>query len=193
MTPTANQSVSRCFDQYRANVRSAVVLANGYFDLGTWYNLTPYVGAGVGVSNNRISGLTDVGNNGGFGIAAANSKWSPAYALMAGVAYSVTPNLKLELGYRYLDMGSLNSKDIVCNDQSPGSCHYEVQRLKLTSSDFHIGMRWLLSANAYGAGQALYWGHNAPAAGTIVGAGYGGGYAPAPSYDPSGRPLVKRY
>lgn len=192
----AANPIQRCYDKYTASVRSAVVLANGYIDLGTWYNLTPYVGAGIGVANNRITSLTDFGNNGGAGIAANNSKWSPAWALMAGVAYSVTPNLKLEAGYRYLDLGSINSKPIVCNDLSPGSCHFEVQRLKLTSNDFHIGMRWLLSANSYGNGQALYWGQGGAASGTLAGGGYagGGGYAAAGAgYEPSGRPLVKRY
>ena len=199
VTPTgAVNPIDRCYDQYRASVRSALLMANGYVDLGTWYNITPYVGAGVGFARNSITNLTDTGAGTSFGIARNSSKYNAAYALMAGLAYSVTPNLKLELGYRYLDLGSINSKDIVCNDQTPGSCHFEVQKLKLSSNDVHIGMRWMLSANTYGNGQALYWGQGGAAAGSLTGgAGYatggryaagGGGYA-----DPGGRPLVKRY
>ena len=186
--------IQRCYDNYSAQVQSSVVMANGYVDLGTWYNLTPFVGAGVGIARNSISNLADFGNNGGAGIAPNSSKWSPAYAAMAGLAYSVTPNLKLELGYRYLNMGSISSKDIVCNNVTPGSCHYESQKLKLASSDVHIGMRWLLSANAYGNGQALYWGQNGAASGSLTG-GYAGARVASGYVDPGagGRPLTRRY
>ena len=46
-------------DFYRGNVSSFIGLVNGYVDIGTWYGITPFVGAGVGFSNNRLSGLTD--------------------------------------------------------------------------------------------------------------------------------------
>ena len=34
------------------------------------------------------------------------AKWNFAWALHAGVAYKVTPNLTVELAYRYVDMGN---------------------------------------------------------------------------------------
>lgn len=183
-------AVGRCFDTYTSNVQSTVFLANGYADLGTWYNLTPYIGVGIGTSYNRLGSITDQGVNGGFGLSRASSKFTPAWALMTGIAYSVTPNLKLEFGYRYLNMGQMSSNPIVCN-QTTG-CHYEVHKYKLFSNDFHIGMRWLLGANGEGNGQAMYWGHNAATSGTLVSSGYGA----APTYDANaeeGTPITKRY
>ena len=192
---------ARCYDQYSSNLRSALVMANGYVDLGTWYNLTPFVGVGVGAVNHKWSELSDrAGNNTGFGTAKTSTQTNLAWALMTGVAYSVTPNLKLEIGYRYLNMGSLNSRPIVCTQIS--GCHYEVQHIKVASQDVHIGMRWLISANSYGNGQALYWGQNGAASGSLTGGGYaagGGGYAAAGGYGggavlaPAQGPLVKRY
>ena len=38
---------------------SAVVLANAYFDLGTWYGITPFIGGGVGYAFNHVSGVLD--------------------------------------------------------------------------------------------------------------------------------------
>ena len=38
-------------------------MANAYVDLGTWWCLTPYVGAGVGMANIKISGFRDDGFN----------------------------------------------------------------------------------------------------------------------------------
>jgi opacity protein-like surface antigen len=37
-----------CFDVMQGNISSAVFLANGYVDLGTWWCFTPFIGAGVG-------------------------------------------------------------------------------------------------------------------------------------------------
>jgi opacity protein-like surface antigen len=48
-------------DFYRANVASLIGPLNGYANLGTWYGLSPFVGAGVGFANNNVSGFTDQG------------------------------------------------------------------------------------------------------------------------------------
>src|SRR5208282_5842127 len=114
---TAFCATANCYDRYSASVSSAVFLANGYVDLGTWYGVTPFLGAGIGTSYNMLHGLTDVGleNVGAYGIAPDRDTARLAWALMAGFSYSLTSNLKLELGYRYLDMGSVASNGIVCN------------------------------------------------------------------------------
>ena len=41
-------------DFYRGDISSWVGLFNGYVDLGTWYGITPYVGAGVGLAWNKL-------------------------------------------------------------------------------------------------------------------------------------------
>lgn len=136
--------VGRCFDNYSASVNSAVFLANGYFDIGTWWGITPYVGAGVGVANNWVSGLTDVGTTvGGFGFAPTSSNLNFAWAAMAGLSYAVTPNLRLELGYRYLDRGDITTAAITCTNTP--ACGNEVQRFHLASHDIRLGMRWMFA------------------------------------------------
>src|SRR6185437_8650685 len=59
-------AVARCSDFYHGTVQSSVFLANGYVDLGSWYGITPFVGAGVGVAYNRFGTIFDnsVGNTG---------------------------------------------------------------------------------------------------------------------------------
>ena len=97
-------------------------MVNGYADLGSWYGFTPYVGAGVGFARNTLSGLTDTAFNtlaGGSmsssaGYAGDHSKWNFAWALMAGLSFDVTQNLKLDLGYRYLDVGKFASGSMAC-------------------------------------------------------------------------------
>lgn len=134
----------RCSDFYHGTVQSTVFLANGYADLGTWFHLTPYIGAGAGFAYNRIGSIydTSIGNSGG-GFSAPVGKGSFAWALMAGVGWTVNPRLKLEIGYRYLHLGDISSAPIVC--QNTTGCGFEVQNFKLASQDIRIGMRWMFN------------------------------------------------
>ena len=99
-------------DTYHGTKSEWVVLANAYADLGTWWCVTPFIGAGVGGARVSIANFTDQSHaiEGGPvlpGLAFADnvSKWNFAWALHAGLAYKVTPNFTVELAYRYLDMG----------------------------------------------------------------------------------------
>ena len=42
----------------RADVASFVGLINGYVNPGTWYGFAPFLGAGVGFADNRLSGFS---------------------------------------------------------------------------------------------------------------------------------------
>jgi len=92
-------------------------MANAYADLGTWWCITPFIGAGIGTARVTIANFTDVGQttNGGPSSAYADtaSKWNFAWAVHAGLAYQVNPNVTLELAYRYLNMGDGVTGDIV--------------------------------------------------------------------------------
>ena len=143
--PTCPVVGGRCYDNYSGQVSSAVVLANGYVDLGTWYGITPFVGAGVGVANSTVSGLTDTGVTvGGFGFAPTHTSTNLAWAATAGLDYAITPNLKLEISYRYLDMGDVRSGAISCTNTPV--CGHEVQKFHLASHDIRIGMRWMFAS-----------------------------------------------
>ena len=146
-TPPNN---SRAYDLYTGNVQSSVFLANAYIDIGTWYGITPFVGGGIGGSFNRIYGLTDVGvggpagfGNGGFGFARDKNSLDLAYAAMAGLSYAVSPNLKLELAYRFLNMGDATSAPIRCVNTT--GCTLETQKVRLESQDIKLGMRWMFN------------------------------------------------
>ena len=125
-----------------------LAMANGYVDLGEWYGVMPFIGGGVGVAHHMFSGVTDTGYGdyaGGIGYGPSKDKTNFAWALHAGVGYDVTPNLKLELAYRYLNMGDAHSGTVGC---IPGTCEaglktvYKVRELE--SHDVKIGFRYLL-------------------------------------------------
>jgi opacity protein-like surface antigen len=146
-------------DFYRANLSSYIAMVNGYVDMGTWYGVTPYVGAGLGLAYNKLSGMTDNGTafpgNGGLfptgGYFSDGNKTNLAWALMAGLSFNVTQNLKLELGYRYLDYGKFTSGASNCLSTvgfsvaaCGGSSNTVYSRNTLASNDFRLGLRWMI-------------------------------------------------
>jgi opacity protein-like surface antigen len=132
-------------DQYQGYLNSLVLLGNAYVDLGTWWCLTPFIGAGIGGAYNSVVDFTDIGiGTSGAGIGPNSGSWSPAWAAYAGLAYNVTDNFKVELTYRYLNMGSV-SDSINCI----GGCNPDTYQWKsLSSQDIMIGFRWLLQPTA---------------------------------------------
>ena len=135
-----------CASTQQADFKRSSLLANAYIDLGTWTGLTPYVGAGVGVTYAQANGVYNwiTGNNGaiyapdiqypdgfppnwvtgggtptaapvGFTFGQQNkrvdtkkSQTNFTWALMAGIAYAISPNAKLDIGYRYVNMGKFS-------------------------------------------------------------------------------------
>jgi opacity protein-like surface antigen len=141
-------------DIYHATKSEWVVLGNAYVDLGTWWCITPFIGAGVGGARVSINGFTDQGivtPVPGPGPALASlafgdnvSRWNFAWALHAGVAYRVTPNFTVELAYRYLDMGNGLTGDLRAFDGTNNINNPTTFR-SITSHDLKIGVRWDLA------------------------------------------------
>ena len=146
-----------CFDNIQAEHSAWVTLANAYVDLGTWWCLTPFVGAGVGAARHQFYGMTDTGFPFGFsalGFASDNntSKWTFAWALHAGVAYNVSNNVKIELAYRHLNFGSIDTPNVDCTAFGCGNINgnpnafYSMTRFD--SQDIKLGIRFLLCCEA---------------------------------------------
>lgn len=151
----------RCQELQQATVKRQSVLLNAYVDLGTWSQVTPYVGVGVGVTAGKARGTADwwydnqqhyepdiqaptanvlpwVGGNppAGFSLGLQNKQRSYSrsvfnftYAIMAGVAVDLSSNAKIDLGYRYIDMGRFG--------QSGGGD-------KSTAHEYRVGLRYMV-------------------------------------------------
>jgi opacity protein-like surface antigen len=149
------------YNSYQGRISAMTFLANGYLDLGTWNGLTPYIGAGAGFANIRVNGLVDSGINENLtsglltpvvpSYYANKSKTNFAWALMAGVGYDVSQSLKLELGYRYLNMGSIKGVS-GCANPSCGIIGFK----DLDAHEVRIGMRWMLGGPSYAAAPMSY-------------------------------------
>jgi len=140
-----------CFDQFDGSHAAEVFMLNAYLDLGTWWGLTPFVGAGVGGAWNSVTTVTDLGILNifapGFSFSSADaSSWNLAWSAQAGLAYNVSSNLKLELAVRYLNLGSVktpvvNCSSIGCQGSAGPAAYYTLTNFD--SLDFRLGMRWM--------------------------------------------------
>ena len=121
--------------------------------------------ARVGFADNMLSGFTDQGFRlrvlrlAGFfrQLFGQRLENKLRLALMAGLDFDVTRNLRLELGYRYLNYGSIKSGASYCLAGAGGgvfttaNCtggvpNYISSRNQLASNDLRIGLIWLLGA-----------------------------------------------
>jgi opacity protein-like surface antigen len=142
---------SALVDNYTGSKSETVVMANGYVDLGTWWCVTPYIGAGIGASYNRISDFRDDGFGNTFGVARPVSfvyasdagKWNFAWALHAGLGYKVTPNATVELGYSYMNLGDATT-GVNSNFAGTATAQYPWTMHDITSHDLKLGVRWNL-------------------------------------------------
>jgi opacity protein-like surface antigen len=131
-------------DQPHVSKSEWVAMANIYADLGTWWCLTPFVGAGIGFSYNTLSNFQDTNVfDQAANYAGPGSKWNFAWALHAGVGYKVNSNLVIELAYRYISLGdAITGSPILGYDGTLRGTNFRIDGI--TSHDLKVGVRWML-------------------------------------------------
>ena len=76
----------------------------------------------------------------GVAVAPAGSKWNFAWALHAGLAYQINPNVTLELAYSYVNLGSGTTG--VISDFTGFQAGHVMKFNDITSNDLKLGVRW---------------------------------------------------
>jgi opacity protein-like surface antigen len=120
-------------------------LANAYIDLGTWWCVTPFIGAGIGFSRNTIDNFRDVNvPNNGIAYGNSHTQTEMAWALHAGLAYQVTKNFTAELAYRYTNLGNFQSGDLTTY-LGVNAIYNPMYFNDVTSHDVKLALRWNLT------------------------------------------------
>ncbi len=128
-----------CSSNYQGSVTSYDVLVNGYVDLGHWYGVTPYVGAGVGIAFGHYLSATTFSNPDGSayntyftlpGTATtlhgyndarvSGNYYNFAFAATAGIAIDIYAHTKLDINYRYLHLGEVLGASIATQEVRAG-------------------------------------------------------------------------
>ena len=155
--PTVPFVGTSCRSEDGSEVSVLSLMANGYIDLGTYVGVTPYVGAGAGYSYVSCDGLNSqsfcvdgVGVCPAPGGAVTSEQhggghdWRFTYALMAGFAYDISQNFKLDLGYKYR---RINGGDMFGWDAASaalGAGGNQGTHGDIDSHEFKVGLRYEL-------------------------------------------------
>ncbi len=149
--PTVN-CLSRDTDSYNA----LSLMANVYVDLGTFNSITPYIGAGIGVTQIKWAGLNNVECD-----AANPANCNPAIvhgggkgmrataAFMVGASYDITCNLKADVGYRYRHVAGGRHFNFAVN-AGPGD------HKALKTHEVRTGLRWAIGGKGCGGNAVTY-------------------------------------
>jgi opacity protein-like surface antigen len=119
-------------DDTTAKIQATTALFNGYIDLGTWYRITPYIGGGVGAAYVSVYDYISTGAP-PFAGDHHKDQWKFAWALTSGVAIAVAPNLMIDAGYRYLNLG-----DVATGSDAIGSTTFK----NVAAHEVRVGLRW---------------------------------------------------
>jgi opacity protein-like surface antigen len=156
-TLTAPDGTLQANTQYNGHLTGFVGLANAYYDIFNWRGFTPYVGAGAGFAHLKLSNVTSLSNatftdtatgdtilQHSSGYSSESSRTNFAWALMAGTSYDISTNAKLDIGYRYLNMGSGISATSDLINCTCGTIGAPLKISDLEAHEFKIGVRWML-------------------------------------------------
>jgi opacity protein-like surface antigen len=146
-----------CRSEDSARASTFSLMANGYLDLGTYAGFTPYVGAGAGVSLVKWDDLKDStycvdalapcpGPDAFVGSATHKGKSSYrfTYALMGGLAYSISPNLKLDLSYKYTHIDGGDMFDWDSASSAAGASGIQGTDHGFSNHQVRLGLRYEL-------------------------------------------------
>jgi opacity protein-like surface antigen len=119
-------------DDVTAKISAWTALFNGYIDLGTWYRMTPYIGAGAGTAyvytTDYASALAPP-----FSPGLSKGQWNFAYAGMTGVGFAISHSVTLDLGYRYVNFG-----DAQTGADASGHMTFK----NVAAHEARLGLRW---------------------------------------------------
>ena len=120
-------------------IRSHQLMLNGYYDFKNTSKFTPYLGAGIGLTHlkNKVK-VTDDSEDLG-----TKSDTNFTWSVGAGVGYALTPNLSMDIGYRYVDAGNIEfSTSSPYTDGDYTETGSIKTKADLSSHDYTIGLRY---------------------------------------------------
>ena len=113
------------------------LMLNVYRDYALGYGFSLYGTAGLGISKIRAGGWQGVTTR-EYASATQNNL---TYTLGAGISYTVLEPLTLDLGYRYVDLGKIESG--YNNFTNVRGLKDEQMKARLVSNEFTLGARYL--------------------------------------------------
>jgi opacity protein-like surface antigen len=93
---------------FKADITSLALMGNLYFELSDSGGVTPYIGGGLGVAQNKLGDVT-LANSGFQGTIVGDTKVGFAWGVMLGFSFPVASHLAFDIAYRYMDLGEVQT------------------------------------------------------------------------------------
>lgn len=133
-------------NDFRTKKSELLLLANAYVEGGDFHGITPYIGAGIGASMNRLSAFRDINIiNGGGGWAPDGTKWNFAWALHAGLGIQATERTTIDVGYSWVNLGDAQTGTFYNDDPAFDIANDGFRLKNIRSHDFKLGVRYSLN------------------------------------------------
>jgi opacity protein-like surface antigen len=128
---------------YKADVESFAIFLNGYVDAQPMTflqnSVTTYVGAGIGISRNKMNPLSIHSEEVLLGTASSNTETEFAFKFALGALINLSDNVSVDLNYQYVDLGDIKSgtnlswdaRDLVAPYSGP----------EINSNEFNVGLQ----------------------------------------------------
>jgi len=113
------------------------LMLNAYRDIELGNDFSLYGTAGIGLSKVRAGGWQDVGNR----LYADNTQINPTWSIGTGISYTPLDRLTFDVGYRYVDMGKVESG--YNNFVNARLLKDEQMKAHLVENQFSFGIRYL--------------------------------------------------
>ncbi len=125
-------------DPMHTSLKTYTLMLNAYYDIGKFGRFVPYVGAGIGAAYHQLDDISFTGNPALTNRIHGNNDLSFAWALMAGVGIQLTDRAILDIGYRYIDTGSISSQ----RSDTAFNVNPAVKFDDLTAHEIKVGLRY---------------------------------------------------
>jgi opacity protein-like surface antigen len=128
---------------YKADVESFAVFLNGYVDAQPMTflqnSVTTYVGAGIGISRNKMNPLSIHSEGVLLGTASSNTETELALKFALGSLINLSDNVSVDLNYQYVDLGDIESGKNLSWDTRDMVAPYSGP--EISSTEFNVGLQ----------------------------------------------------
>ena len=125
-------------DPLHTSIQTYTLMLNVYHDFGNFNRFVPYLGAGIGLAVHDVDEVYFTGNPALTNRIEGNRDVSFAWSVMAGVGYQISDRTILDVGYRYIDMGSVKSGRV----DSAGFVNPAVDIDDIAAHEIKVGLRY---------------------------------------------------
>ena len=128
---------------YKADVESFAIFLNGYVDTQPMTflqnSVTTYVGAGIGISRNKMNPLSIHSEGVLLGTASSNTETEFAFKFALGALINLSDNVSVDLNYQYVDLGDIKSGTNLSWDARDFVAPYSGP--EISSNEFNVGLQ----------------------------------------------------